>query len=248
MAIPGFFSKDTANALKERALKLLREFDLSTHPKTKFSTGSKSAHVGDDYFLNSGDKIRFFFEEDALDDQSCLKVDKEASINKIGHGLHIQDELFHEFTATPDLKGIARSIGFKIPHCLQSMVICKQPKIGGEVPPHQDSTFLYTNPTSAVGFWFALEDCTPENGCMWFAPGSHKTTPVTKRFVRLPQGGTGFIHMDNTEQQSNDHTEFQCVPTPAGNLLFYIIPHHKNNSSYTTSFITSCLIQQEHLY
>lgn len=40
------------------------------------------------------------------------------------------------------------------------MVICKQPKIGGEVPVHNDSTFLYTEPVSAVGFWFALEPCT----------------------------------------------------------------------------------------
>lgn len=40
--------------------------------------------------------------------------------------------------------------------------------------PHQDSTFLYTEPLSATGFWFALEDCTNENGCLWFVPGSHK--------------------------------------------------------------------------
>lgn len=42
------------------------------------------------------------------------------------------------------------------------------------VPSHQDSSFLYTEPLSAVGFWFALEDCTAENGCLSFIPGSHK--------------------------------------------------------------------------
>ena len=72
------------------------------------------------------------------------------------------------------------------------MVICKQPEIGGAVPPHQDSTFLYTNPPSAVGFWIALEDATVNNGCLSFACGSHKRAPVTSRFVRKEGGGTTF--------------------------------------------------------
>jgi phytanoyl-CoA hydroxylase len=87
-------------------------------------------------------------------------------------------------TVNDKIKGIAASLGYQQPQCLQSMVICKvmghaimfkQPKIGGKVPGHQDSTFLFTEPISAVGFWFALENCTPENGCMWFSPGSHKS-------------------------------------------------------------------------
>jgi len=84
------------------------------------------------------------------------------------------------------------------------MIICKQPEIGGRVPPHQDSTFLYTDPPSAVGFWYALEDCTVENGCLSFAAGSHKRAPIRSRFVRLTPDaaeantqpvpeGTGFI-------------------------------------------------------
>jgi ectoine hydroxylase-related dioxygenase (phytanoyl-CoA dioxygenase family) len=34
------------------------------------------------------------------------------------------------------------------------------------VPCHNDSTFLYTDPPSAVGFWIALEPCTAENGAL----------------------------------------------------------------------------------
>lgn len=75
-----------------------------------------------------------------------------------------------------DPAAVARSLGFADPRCLQSMVICKQPEIGGAVPPHQDSVFLYTDPPSAVGFWYALEDATLENGCLSFLPGSHKVS------------------------------------------------------------------------
>ena len=39
--------------------------------------------------------------------------------------------------------------------------------------PHQDSTFLYTDPPSVIGLWLALEDATVENGCLFSQPGSH---------------------------------------------------------------------------
>lgn len=34
------------------------------------------------------------------------------------------------------------------------------------VPCHNDSTSLYTDPPSAIGVWIALEECTPQNGCL----------------------------------------------------------------------------------
>ena len=37
-----------------------------------------------------------------------------------------------------------------------------------------------------------MEKCTPENGALSFLPGSHLVAPITKRFVRMPTGGTGF--------------------------------------------------------
>ena len=54
------------------------------------------------------------------------------------------------------------------------MYIFKQPNIGGEVTCHQDATFLYTEPLRMVGLWFALEDATIENGCLWVIPGGHQ--------------------------------------------------------------------------
>ena len=46
------------------------------------------------------------------------------------------------------MQALFRSLEFKRPLPVQSMYICKQPKIGGEVVPHQDSTFLWCDTVS----------------------------------------------------------------------------------------------------
>ena len=60
-------------------------FICSLHLQTRFTTGDDD-HVGDNYFLTSGDKIRFFLEKDVLDQDGKLTRPKEKAVNKIGHG------------------------------------------------------------------------------------------------------------------------------------------------------------------
>jgi len=195
IVLKGFVSPDSCDQLRGRAVEVVRDFDpsgvvsiFSTHEQTRTS---------DDYFLQSGDQIRFFFEEDAFNPDGTLKQSKEQSINKIGHALHDLDPVFDQFSRTTDIEQLARELGFDDPLLLQSMYIFKQARIGGEVTCHQDATFLYTEPLKVLGLWFALEDATIENGCLGAIPGGHKLG-LKSRFMRAEDVGTRFEVFDSS--------------------------------------------------
>lgn len=231
LVLENFADGAVCDELRARAEVLVHEFDpaevisiFSTHEQNRLT---------DDYFLTSGDKIRFFFEEHAFNTDGTLKYQKEQSINKIGHALHDLDPVFARFSRDQKLKQLAASIGFADSLLLQSMYIFKQPNIGGEVACHQDSTFLYTEPIDIVGLWFALEDATIENGCLWAIPGGHRHG-LKSRWVRALEGAMRFQVFDTSPWPEN-----QLVPLEVrkGSLILLngLLPHRSFENRSTRS-------------
>jgi phytanoyl-CoA hydroxylase len=222
LVLPGFKSDAEIAALRARAAQLVDGFDPGQG--SAIFTTQNQATATDDYFLRSDNTIRCFFEEQAFDAQGRLRQDKSLSINKIGHALHDLDPVFDRFSRGPQLASLARDLGLFDALIWQSMYIFKQPGIGGEVRWHQDATFFDTTPISVTTFWFALEDATIDNGCLWVEPGGHRG-PLRERFVR---------HGDDIRMEKLDDTPWpgDSVAVPleakAGSLVCFhgLLPHY----------------------
>ena len=93
-----------------------------------------------------------------------------------------------------------------------------------------------------VGLWFALEDVTLENGCLWFIPGSHKQG-VDRRFVRNPDKQSNELTMYTAPNPDYDTTKFIAGPVPKGNHhLLYRSRLSNINASIHTCTVPTLII------
>ncbi len=240
LVVENYINKNQRNQLMERASYLIEEF--KPQKKRSIFNTREQERTSDDYFLGSGDQIRFFFEKEAINKVGNLVVPKQFAINKIGHAQHIIDPVYKKIIEELDLSELANQLGINKPRALQSMHIFKQPGIGGEVDLHQDSTFLYTEPLSCIGFWFALEKANRENGCLQALKGGHKI-PLKKRFHLSTNGGTEF---DILDEQPWPNKALDMFEVEAGTLIVIHgqLPHYsaantsqKSRQAFTIHFV-----------
>lgn len=222
LVLENFNSAAACDELMKHAEELSAQCQPDSHPSV-FQTSDQS-RTTDDYFLNSGGNISFFFEKDAFDANGKLKGNLFHSLNKIGHAMHDLDPVYNRFSRSPQLQQLSSDLGMKDAVLIQSMHIFKHARIGGVVDVHQDSTFLYTEPESCIGFWFALEDATKENGCLWAKPGGHKTS-LRSWFRRKKEGGTE-MHILDPEPYSMEGMQALEVRKGACVVLHGLLPHY----------------------
>lgn len=221
VVLDGLLTPQECDELRQRMGDMVEEMEVPQHCRTTFSTNHDEqlkTQGNADYFITSGDKIRFFFEKGVFDDKGDFIVPKQRSLNKVGHALHAYEPLYKKVTHSPKVQGLAKKLGLISPVILQSMFIFKQPGIGGEVTPHQDATFLYTEPLGRVtGLWIALEDATENNGCLWFIPRSHNSG-ISRRMVRTPKGTYPMTDFTGREQ-TYDEQKFLVAPVKKGSVV-----------------------------
>ena len=222
LVLPGFKPLADCWALMQRARQIVDDFQPDARSGV-FST-VQPGRLADAALIASAEAMHCFFEEEAFDAQGALRQPKALSINKIGHALHDLDPVAQAFSHGPELAALAADLGLAQPQLWQSMLIFKQPGIGGEVRWHQDASFFVTTPHTVTTFWFALEDATLANGCLWVQPGGH-SGPLREQFVR--EGDElRLLKLDDTPWPTT--ADALAVPVAAGTLVCFhgLLPHY----------------------
>jgi phytanoyl-CoA hydroxylase len=229
IVLPRFASVSACDQLREAALSLIAEADIEAirtifdshadlprpEPAPSRQVRTRAQRHGEDpWFLDSGGEVRAFLEPE--------RDDGQARVNKLGHALHDRVPAFDQFSRTPELAALVAELGVDEPLLLQSMVIFKHPRVGGEVGPHQDATYLYTEPPSVVGLWFALEDASLDNGCLEVLPGGHRLG-LRRRYQREGDRAKTTI-LDASAWPSEG---WRPLEVPAGTLVAFdgLLPH-----------------------
>ena len=220
VCLNGFLREEETQTLLQRAKTLerdhhRREKTENTSKKTVFTTGEKkqASSCSDEYFLNSASNVSYFYEEE----------EEGETLNKIGHALHDLDPAFGAFSRSEKMKRFLEQLGLVKPTPVQSMIIFKNARCGGEVVPHQDDTFLRTGPEkSTIGVWVALEKCTIENGCLRALPRSHLNGTRKRMFVNhdAEVRKVQFSNDGDGEEVEYNIEEFVPLTVDAGTLVF----------------------------
>lgn len=143
--------------------------------------------------------------------------ERRRSVRKLIYYVEHESRL-HQIAHDPAVLDLARTILGAEPALFADQALLKPPGIGREKPWHQDKAFFDIRPGApVVGFWIALDDTDPENGCMHVIPGSHKAGPA--------------LHFNRRDFQICDtevrRTDVMAVPLPAGGcLIFDGLLHH----------------------
>ena len=177
--LPGAIDGPTLERLRSAIARHVEAHDPDAE-QAVFRTDDRDAGR-EEVFFASARCVQGFLEAEAVDDDGVLRAPRDRCLNKIGHALHDLDPEFEALARSrPVREGFAIG-GLERPRLVQSMVIFKPPGIGGEVRWHQDASYLLTDPQRVVGLWIALEDADRDNGCLWMAPGAHRS-PLRERY------------------------------------------------------------------
>lgn len=129
-------------------------------------------------------------------------------------GLTIQSDLMRRVNADPRLVGVLTAIMGPDVEFLSDKLVYKSSDLGFGSPWHQD--WHYWLGAHKVSAWIALDDATPENGCLKMLPGTH-----TRVVTMTGKSGDGRGFDFRLDPKDIDETRMAVLRAPAGTVVVF---------------------------
>lgn len=158
----------------------------------------------------------------ALNELTLPKVIKSNPYGIIQHNLSEQSPAFRSFLEDGWLAECVRPfLGHSSVTLFQDHLIWKPPGILQSVQWHQDYAYWPLKPAKGLTLWLALDDADDSNGCLRYAPGSHKQGP--KRPADFFEEGAERPPSPLSELPAIDATgvSSEACPVEAGGMIIH---------------------------
>jgi len=145
-----------------------------------------------------------------------------------------QDEGIMRFCRRPELIEIATAFLGRDVDLYWNQSVYKMPEGTKEFPWHQDDGYTPVSPSPYLTLWLAINDATPENGCISALPGSHRRGLLPHEETPL---GLACHPADDPDQGVR-------VPVRAGSIaVFWSLTAHKSGANVSTGIRKAYIIQ-----
>lgn len=227
LVVRDFASAAEVSGLRQAISELLDAWDVEEAVRERGGLAAllslRSDATDHSFLFDSSAQASIFPEPAAIDPETGglrAGVDKRQAVRKVAHGVHmLEGSRFQDFVRLPKLTALAASLGLREALVVQSLYRLVPPLAAG-VDRHQDSTTLYTEPPSVLGFWLALEDADEGNGCLRVLPGSHRG-PLRERLYRRKDGDDTRLVFEQFQEagQVLPESDFTALPMFAGDVV-----------------------------
>jgi len=139
---------------------------------------------------------------------------------------HRHIPLFLEHAADPALLDVVEDLLGPDLVIYNTQALLKPAFHGTSQPWHQDAAYWPIRPMNMVSCWIAIDEATPENGCMRFIPGSHKRGLAEHRSGRPLSAASGGTAAAVQEIQVDESRAAAVPAMPGHGSLHHCLTHH----------------------
>jgi phytanoyl-CoA hydroxylase len=238
LILENFIPQATLELLRERAYSLAFEVQSGLqpviHPQHKTQWREED--------LEATTRSYCCYWEESFKDTSSPRL------LKISHALHRLEPSLQSFIQSSAIIQLAHSLALTQAKIVQSMLHFKPPHSSSAVDWHQDATYIATMPYSTMGLWLALEDATPDNGCLRVIPTAHRQG-LCSQMIR---SSSGELSLHTLQERKWLMKKAVNLPVRAGSLIVLhgLLPHSSgdNSSKHSRLSLTLHLVDLKSKY